>query len=75
MLETWPPCAFGPSFLRAHRSAVLMCVCGEVRAQVMEAIEAAGYAGKCTVGLDVAASEFKVKSTPSGKDAVYDLGM
>ena len=27
---------------------------------VMEAIEKAGYAGKCTVGLDVAASEFKV---------------
>ena len=27
---------------------------------VMEAIEQAGYAGKCTVGLDVAASEFKV---------------
>ena len=35
----------------------------------------AGYAGKCTVGLDVAASEFKVKDSPSGKDALYDLGM
>ncbi len=28
---------------------------------VMQAIEKAGYAGKCTVGLDVAASEFKVR--------------
>jgi len=36
---------------------------------IMEAIKAAGYDGKCTVGLDVAASEFKVK----GKDQ-YDLG-
>jgi len=36
---------------------------------IMEAIKAAGYDGKCTVGLDVAASEFKVK----GKDE-YDLG-
>jgi enolase len=35
---------------------------------IMEAIEKAGYSGKCTIGLDVAASEFKVK----GKDA-YDL--
>jgi enolase len=42
---------------------------------VMEAIEAAGYAGKCTVGLDVAASEFKVKDSPSGAEARYDLGM
>jgi len=42
---------------------------------VMEAIEQAGYAGKCTVGLDVAASEFKVKSSPAGDDALYDLGM
>jgi enolase len=42
---------------------------------VMEAIEAAGYSGTCTVGLDVAASEFKVKSSPSGKGAKYDLGM
>jgi len=42
---------------------------------VMEAIEKAGYSGKCTVGLDVAASEFKVKDSPSGKDALYDLGM
>jgi len=42
---------------------------------VMEAIDQAGYAGKCTVGLDVAASEFKVKDSPSGKDALYDLGM
>jgi len=41
----------------------------------MEAIEAAGYAGKCTVGLDVAASEFKVKSSAQGEDAMYDLGM
>uniref|UniRef100_A0A7S4BKH8 phosphopyruvate hydratase n=1 Tax=Chrysotila carterae TaxID=13221 RepID=A0A7S4BKH8_CHRCT len=51
------------------------CDCRSGLELVMEAIEAAGYAGKCTVGLDVAASEFKVKSTPSGKDAVYDLGM
>mmetsp|Transcript_50331 Transcript_50331/g.114244 ORF Transcript_50331/g.114244 Transcript_50331/m.114244 type:complete len:475 (+) Transcript_50331:60-1484(+) len=35
---------------------------------IMEAIKKAGYEGKCTLGLDVAASEFKVK----GKDA-YDL--
>ena len=35
----------------------------------------AGYSGKCTVGLDVAASEFKVKDTPSGAGAMYDLGM
>ena len=41
----------------------------------MEAIKQAGYEGKCTVGLDVAASEFKVKSSPTGADAKYDLGM
>lgn len=35
---------------------------------IMEAIKKAGYDGKCTIGLDVAASEFKVK----GEDA-YDL--
>jgi len=35
---------------------------------IMEAIEKAGYKGKCSIGLDVAASEFKVK----GEDA-YDL--
>jgi enolase len=35
---------------------------------IMEAIAKAGYTGKCTIGLDVAASEFKVK----GQDA-YDL--
>ena len=35
---------------------------------IMEAIEKAGYLGKCDVGLDVASSEFKVK----GADA-YDL--
>lgn len=35
---------------------------------IMEAIEKAGYQGKCKIGLDVAASEFKVK----GKDG-YDL--
>lgn len=28
---------------------------------IMEAIKKAGYEGKCTIGLDVAASEFKVK--------------
>lgn len=37
---------------------------------VMEAISKAGYEGKCTVGMDVAASEFKVE----GQD-LYDLGM
>ena len=42
---------------------------------VVEAIKAAGYEGKCTVGLDVAASEFKVKESGSGADAVYDLGL
>ena len=35
---------------------------------IMEAIAKAGYEGKCTIGLDVAASEFKVK----GEDK-YDL--
>jgi enolase len=35
---------------------------------IVEAIEKAGYTGKCTIGLDVAASEFKVK----GQDG-YDL--
>jgi len=35
---------------------------------IMEAIKKAGYEGKCTIGLDVAASEFKVK----GENA-YDL--
>lgn len=35
---------------------------------IMEAISKAGYDGKCKIGLDVAASEFKVK----GKDE-YDL--
>jgi len=35
---------------------------------IMEAISKAGYEGKCTIGLDVAASEFKVK----GEDG-YDL--
>jgi enolase len=35
---------------------------------IMEAITKAGYDGKCTIGLDVAASEFKVK----GEDG-YDL--
>jgi len=37
---------------------------------VMEAIEKAGYKDKCSVGMDVAASEFKLE----GKDC-YDLGM
>jgi len=36
---------------------------------VMEAIEKAGYKDKCSIGMDVAASEFKVE----GKDC-YDLG-
>merc|ERR1712139_680132 len=36
---------------------------------VMEAIKKAGYEGKCCVGMDVAASEFKVE----GQDC-YDLG-
>lgn len=35
---------------------------------IMEALEKSGYKDKCTIGLDVAASEFKVK----GEDA-YDL--
>jgi len=35
---------------------------------IMEAVKKAGYEGKCSIGLDVAASEFKVK----GEDA-YDL--
>merc|ERR1719163_1735933 len=37
---------------------------------IMEAIVKAGYEGKCKVGMDVAASEFKIE----GED-VYDLGM
>lgn len=37
---------------------------------VMEAIEKAGYKDKCMIGMDVAASEFKVE----GEDC-YDLGM
>ena len=37
---------------------------------VMEAISAAGYDGKCTIGMDVAASEFYVK-----EEGVYDLGL
>jgi len=51
------------------------CDCRSGIELVVEAIEAAGYTGKCTVGLDVAASEFKVKSSGSGADAKYDLGM
>jgi hypothetical protein len=39
----------------------------------MEAIKQAGYEGKCTVGLDVAASEFKVKDSPSGEPSRPDL--
>jgi len=35
---------------------------------IMEAIKKAGYDGKCTIGLDVAASEFKVKDQDG-----YDL--
>jgi len=37
---------------------------------VMEAIEKAGYKDKCKIGMDVAASEFKLE----GKDC-YDLGL
>jgi len=37
---------------------------------IMEAIKKAGYEDKCKVGMDVAASEFKIE----GED-VYDLGM
>eukprot|EP00658_Telonema_sp_P-2_P035364 TRINITY_DN25734_c0_g1_i1.p1 TRINITY_DN25734_c0_g1~~TRINITY_DN25734_c0_g1_i1.p1 ORF type:complete len:488 (-),score=154.19 TRINITY_DN25734_c0_g1_i1:343-1806(-) len=40
---------------------------------IMEAISAAGHDGKCTVGLDVASSEFKVKPGPVGEGAMYDL--
>mmetsp|Transcript_8789 Transcript_8789/g.12229 ORF Transcript_8789/g.12229 Transcript_8789/m.12229 type:complete len:487 (+) Transcript_8789:67-1527(+) len=36
---------------------------------VMQAISDAGYQGKCSIGLDVAASEFKVKD-----EDIYDLG-
>jgi enolase len=38
---------------------------------IMEAITVAGYEGKCTIGMDVAASEFKVKG-PGGAFK-YDL--
>jgi len=37
---------------------------------IMEAIEKAGYKDKCSIGMDVAASEFKIE----GEDC-YDLGM
>jgi enolase len=37
---------------------------------IMEAIEKAGYKDKCKIGMDVAASEFKIE----GQDC-YDLGM
>jgi len=40
---------------------------------IMEAITASGHDGKCTVGLDVASSEFKVKPGPFGAEAMYDL--
>merc|ERR1719253_836500 len=36
---------------------------------IMEAIEKAGYSGKCKIGMDVAASEFKVEDQDC-----YDLG-
>merc|ERR1719198_1009511 len=36
---------------------------------IMEAIKKAGYDGKCKIGMDVAASEFKVEN-----EDVYDLG-
>merc|ERR1719379_3211708 len=39
------------------------CDCRSGLELVVEAIEQAGYTGKCTVGLDVAASEFKVKES------------
>merc|ERR1719168_304762 len=51
------------------------CDCRSGLELVVEAIEAAGYTGKCTVGLDVAASEFKIKESGDGDDAKYDLGM
>ena len=51
------------------------CDCRSGLELIMEAIEKSGHDGKCTVGLDVAASEFKVKSSGVGADAVYDLGM
>ncbi len=37
---------------------------------VMEAIKKAGYEDKCKVGMDVAASEFKLEN-----EDIYDLGM
>jgi enolase len=40
---------------------------------IMEAITKAGHDGKVEVGLDVAASEFKVKDSGFGADATYDL--
>lgn len=40
---------------------------------IMEAIAAAGHQDKCTVGLDVASSEFKVKPCGVGAEAQYDL--
>ena len=51
------------------------CDCRSGLELIVEAIDAAGYGGKCTVGLDVAASEFKVKDSPPGEGALYDLGM
>jgi enolase len=49
------------------------CDCRTGVELIMEAIAAAGYEGKCTLGLDVAASEFKVKDSGFGADAKYDL--
>lgn len=40
---------------------------------IMEAVTKAGHDGKVEVGLDVAASEFKVKSSGFGEEATYDL--
>ncbi len=51
------------------------CDCRSGLELIMEAIAKAGHDGKCTVGLDVAASEFKDKSSGVGADAVYNLGM
>jgi enolase len=42
---------------------------------LMEAMEQSGHSGTCTVGLDVAASEFKVKASGEGAEAKYDFGM
>jgi len=49
------------------------CDCRTGAELIVEAIAAAGYTGRCELGLDVAASEFYVKGSGFGASAQYDL--